>query len=67
MAIAEQPREKTAEEIRAEIRRAKHPRAFAAMLGPAPEPGDNEDLEEFLGYLHTHRRGVQIPAAEEGV
>lgn len=61
MALTEQPCEKSPEEIVAEIRRTLRPRRFEEMLGPEPRPGDAEDLDDFLGYLHSHRRPVQIP------
>jgi hypothetical protein len=65
MAISEQPREKSRDELLAEIWRAHHPRSFEEMLGPEPQPGDADDLEDFLRFLHSHRHPVRTPDDQE--
>lgn len=65
MAITKKPLERTREDTLVEIRRGCRPRRFNEMLGPNPQPGDAEDLEDFLCYLHSYRRPVQAPDGEE--
>lgn len=65
MTVIDHGLEPTREEILTEIRRLHRPRKFEEMLGPTPEPGDKEDLEDFLSFLNAHRGGVRTPDDEE--
>jgi hypothetical protein len=67
MSIQDQEREKTREELIREIHERQRPRSFDDMLGPEPEPGDDEDLEDFLQYLREVRQEVFAPPLEDSL
>jgi hypothetical protein len=56
MAIIERREAPSRDELLADIRRHGRGRCFEEMLGPAPAPGDAEELQEFLAFLEEQRR-----------
>jgi hypothetical protein len=59
MAIIERPNARSREEMLAEIRRLARARRFEEMLGPEPDPGDADELRDFLTFLEEQRRQHQ--------
>jgi hypothetical protein len=65
MAITDQTRTRAREERIAAILRTHRPLTFEEMLGPEPEPGDSEDLQAFLDFLHSRHEPVRVPDSSE--
>jgi hypothetical protein len=56
----------TGEEKLAEILRTYRPLRLEDTMGPPPEPGDGDDLEDFLAFLEEQRRQPgRYPGGEE--